>query len=218
MQAIELLTSGWAGALAAIALTPQIALIIGLAAGAAGVARALSPVIRAIDLLSNQVFLTVRWMALALVLIQFANVVLRYAFGIGFIAMQEALLYLHGSLFMLAAAGALLHEGHVRIDVFYRGASARTKALIDFTGAYVFLLPVVAVIAASAIPYVQASWSVYEGSKETSGIPYVYVLKSAILVFAAMLYLQAISFAARAALTLLGADVPPKPAGPTVIA
>src|SRR5580700_11434452 len=81
------------------------------------------------------------WCCLFIVLAEFAVVVMRYAFGIGSIRLQESVLYAHAALFMLAAAWTLQIQGHVRVDIFYAQASPRTKALIDLVGALVFLLP-----------------------------------------------------------------------------
>ena len=53
-----------------------------------------------IDRLSTGIANTIRWLALAMVLITLAVVVLRYAFSIGAIPMQEAVIYMHGLLFM----------------------------------------------------------------------------------------------------------------------
>lgn len=215
---LDVLDAPWAAAILALAAYPVLVLLTGLAAGRETAAAGASGAIRVIDWTSNQAFYWARWLSLWLVLVQFTVVVLRYVFGIGFIFLQEALLYFHGTLFLISAAGALLHEGHVRIDVFYRGMPPAGKAWIDFVGTYVFLIPVIVTVAAASTPYVAASWAVLEGSKETSGIPAVFALKTMILVFAGLMYAQAISFAARAALTILGAQVPPKPQGPTVIA
>lgn len=215
---LDALDTPWAAAILALAAFPLLVLLTGAVAGRQAAAEGAGAAIAAIDGLSNQAFLWVRWLSLWLVLVQFAVVVLRYVFGVGFIFLQESLLYFHGTLFLIAAAGALLHDGHVRIDVFYRGLSPRGKAWIDFIGTYIFLIPVIAVVAAASAPYVSSSWAVLEGSKETSGIPAVYVLKSMILAFAALMYAQALSFGARAALIIAGAEPPPKPPGPTVIA
>jgi TRAP-type mannitol/chloroaromatic compound transport system permease small subunit len=215
---LDALDTPWAAAILALAAYPLLLLLAGLMSGRQAALEGSRDAIRAVDWVSNQAFAWTRWLSLWLVLVQFAVVVLRYIFGIGFIFLQEALLYFHGTLFLIAASGALLHEGHVRIDIFYRGLSPRGKAWIDLIGTYVFLIPVVAVIAAAATPYVSASWSTLEGSKETSGIPAVFVLKTMILVFVGLMFAQALSFAARAALVILGAEPPPKPQGPTVIA
>jgi TRAP-type mannitol/chloroaromatic compound transport system permease small subunit len=215
---LDVLDTPWAAALLALAVYPVLVLLTGFALGRQAASDGAGALIRVIDWISNQAFLWARWLSLWLVLVQFAVVILRYVFGLGFIFLQEALLYFHGTLFLIAASGALLHEGHVRIDVFYRGMSPVGKAWIDFIGTYAFLIPVIVVIAAASAPYVNASWSVLEGSKETSGIPAIFVLKSMILVFAGLMFAQALSFASRAALTILGAEQPAKPQGPTVIA
>ena len=70
----------------------------------------------------------------------------------------------------------------------------------------VFLLPVCLVIWWFSWRYVANSWSVFEGSRETSGIQGVYILKTVILAFAGLMVLQGLSLAARCLLTLLGAE------------
>src|SRR4029077_20075317 len=93
-------------------------------------------------------------------------------------------------------------DGHVRVDIFYAGASPRTKAFVDLLGALLLLLPFVTVIAWFAIPYVARSWTILERSRETSGLPFVYLLKTLIPLFAFLLGLQGMSQAIRAALVL----------------
>ncbi|WP_248304523.1 TRAP transporter small permease subunit [Breoghania sp. L-A4] len=123
-----------------------------------------------IDRLSIAVGRTVAWCVLGMVLVQFAVVLLRYVFGLGSICMQESVLYLHGATLMLAGAYALAVDAHVRVDIFHREAGARVRALVDVLGALIFLLPMCAVILVVSVPYVARSWSVLEGSRETSGI------------------------------------------------
>ena len=69
-----------------------------------------------------------------MVLVQFALVLMRYVFGVGNVLIQESMWYMHGTLFMAAAGYTLLQDGHVRVDIFYREASARRKALVDLFG------------------------------------------------------------------------------------
>jgi len=145
------------------------------------------------------------WLCLVLVLLQFAVVVLRYALGIGSIWLSESVIYVHAALFMLAAAWTLQRNGHVRVDVFYSKASRRTKATIDLMGSLLLLLPFMAVIAWFALPYVSRSWSILERSREASGLPLVYLLKTLIPLFALLMALQGISQAIHAALILRSA-------------
>ena len=151
--------------------------------------------------------------ALLMVIIQFV-VVMRYVFGVGSIMMQESVIYLHAILFMIGAGYTLLYGGHVRVDIFYRDASARGKAILDLIGIAVFLLPVCILIWWFSWRYVGASWAVFEGSKETSGIQAVFLLKSTILAFAALMGLQGISLAIHSILVLIGAEPPVEQSAP----
>jgi TRAP-type mannitol/chloroaromatic compound transport system permease small subunit len=155
-----------------------------------------------IDRLTAGVGRIATWCCLYLVLAEFAVVVLRYAFGLGSIRLQESVFYAHAGLFMLAAAWTLQTDDHVRVDVFYREAKPRTRAMIDLLGALLFMVPFVAVLLVLSVPYVARSWAILEGSRETSGLPFVYLLKTLIPAFAFLLGLQGVAQAIRAALTL----------------
>jgi TRAP-type mannitol/chloroaromatic compound transport system permease small subunit len=151
-----------------------------------------------IDRLVAAIGRTAAWLALTIVLLQFAVVVLRYAFGIGSIWLSESVIYGHAALFMLAAAWTLQAGGHVRVDIFYAQAAPRSKALVDLLGALLLLLPFMAVIAWFALPYVARSWAILERSRETSGLPFVYLLKTLIPLFALLMALQGVAQAIRA--------------------
>ena len=140
----------------------------------------------------------VAWLAVFIVLLQFALVIGRYAFGFGSIQLSESVIYAHAAVFLFAAAWTLQTGGHVRVDIFYAQASPRTRALIDLTGAVVFLLPFAAVLLWLSIPYAAQSWAILERSQESSGLPLVFVLKSFIPLFAALMLLQGLAQAIRA--------------------
>ena len=167
-----------------------------------------------IDTLNETVGRAVSWLALAMVIVQFIVVLQRYVFGIGSIFMQESIVYMHGTLFMLVAGYTLLHNGHVRVDVFYRTMAPRAKAWIDLLGTLFLLWPVCYLIFIVSLPYVEASWAVREGSRETSGIQGVYLLKSVILGFVVLLALQGLSMIVHAIRILSGAETPTEEASP----
>jgi TRAP-type mannitol/chloroaromatic compound transport system permease small subunit len=149
------------------------------------------------------------WCCLYVVVAEFAAVVLRYVFGFGSIALQESVLYAMAALVMLAAACTLQIGGHVRVDIFYGPAPPWTRAVIDLIGALVFLLPFAVVLALLSIPYAARSWTVLEQSREASGLPFTYLLKTLIPLFAFLIGLQGIAQAIRAALVLIGPPVQP---------
>ncbi len=158
----------------------------------------------AISWTNNTIGITVAWATLFMVLAQFAVVVMRYVFGFNSIALQESVIYAHGIVFMLGSAYTLLVGGHVRVDIFYQNMSDRAKAWVDFWGSLILLVPFMLVILYFSWDYVEIAWRIREGSRESSGLPYVYLLKSVILTFAGLLLLQGIAAAGRAALFLSG--------------
>jgi TRAP-type mannitol/chloroaromatic compound transport system permease small subunit len=159
-----------------------------------------------IDRLNAAIGRGAAWLCLFVVIVQFAVVVLRYAFGFGSARLSESIIYAHAGLFMLASAWTLAAGGHVRVDVFYSEASPRVRALVDLCGSLLLLLPLMAVLAWFAVSYVSRSWAILESSRETSGLPVVFLLKTLIPVFALLMALQGVSQAIKAAAVLRGAD------------
>jgi TRAP-type mannitol/chloroaromatic compound transport system permease small subunit len=155
-----------------------------------------------IDRITAAIGRVATWCSLYVVLAEFAVAVLRYAFGFGSIRLQESVLYAHAGLFMLAAAWVLQTDGHVRVDIFYARGTPRARAVVNLLGAVIFLLPFAAALFALTLPYVERSWHIFEGSPQPSGLPIVYLLKTIILMFAALIGLQGVAQAIRAALIL----------------
>ncbi|MGW8269004.1 MAG: TRAP transporter small permease subunit [Burkholderiales bacterium] len=165
----------------------------------------LKRIANAIDLINDWIGRTLAWLTLGMVLVTFVVVLMRYVFGLGSTIMQESVVYMHATVFMVVAGYALVHNGHVRCDIFYGAASPRSKAIIDIIGTVIFLIPVCILVFWVSWPYAKASWAVLEGSPEgRMGIPAVFLLKTLILVFAGVLSLQAISLILQSALFLAG--------------
>lgn len=133
------------------------------------------------------------WCALLMVLLQFSIVLLRYVFGISYVFLNEGVLYLHASLFMLGAGYTFLVDGHVRVDIYYADRSARGKALTDIFGHLLFLFPSMAMLAYFSWPTVLASWRILEGPVSVGGIPASFYLKSLITAFCGLLIIQGIA-------------------------
>lgn len=147
----------------------------------------------AIDTLNAFIGRSAAWLVLFMVLVQFGVVVMRYVFGAGSVLAQETILYMHATLFLVAAADTLLHDAHVKIDIFFARMTAQQQHLINLIGFIFLALPFAILIWVVSFDYVALSWAVQEGSRETSGIPALYLLKSVILVFALQIGLQSVS-------------------------
>ena len=161
-------------------------------------------VCRAIDALNEHLGRIVAWTGLIMVLIQFLVVILRYVFAVGWIPIQESILYMHGMLFLLGAGFTLKADGHVRVDIFYREASVRKKAAIDIFGVLTLLLPVCFITWWYGWSLVANSWKIMEGSQEPLGLHLVFMMKTFILIFATIVALQGIALLIRSFLVLSG--------------
>lgn len=172
----------------------------------------LAAFVRAVSGLNRVVGEVLSWLALACVLVCFTVVVQRYFFHTSTLWMQDLYVWMSGAMFTGVAGFALMRDEHVRVDIFYRPASTRRKAIADLVGVVLFLMPFVYVVATYGYTAVSRSWSYYEGSANIGGMPGLFVLKSFILVFAALIGLQGLAMAARAILVLRGAEdlLPPK--------
>ena len=148
----------------------------------------------------------VSWCTLFIVLMTLAVVILRYSFNTGATALQETALYLHGAVFTLAAGYTLKHDGHVRVDIFYRNFSVRTRHWVDFLGTLLLLMPVCLFILYSSFDYVLASWRVGESSVEAGGLAYVYLQKSLLLLLVVSLLLQGTVELVRHGVALFNSD------------
>ena len=151
---------------------------------------------RAIDLIdkfTDRIGRTIAWLTPGMVVLVVVIVILRYAFQFGSIALQESVMYVNALIFAFGAAYTLKEQGHVRVDIFYSRLTQRHQALVDIFGASIFLLPSAAFIAWMSKDYVSVSWRVRESSPDPSGLPFVYLLKTTILVLVTMLIIQGIS-------------------------
>ena len=130
---------------------------------------------------------------LLLILVQFSVVLMVYVFSSGNIQLQESLQYINALMFLGGAGYTAVHDEHVRVDIFYSKISVQNKAKVDFFGTVFLLVPFLILFWATSLPYVTGSWRILEKSVESSGLPFVYILKSTLLLFALTLSLHAIS-------------------------
>lgn len=156
------------------------------------------------DRISNITGKTTSWLTLAMVILTSVIVIMRYVFDAGLIWMQESVTWMHAAVFMIGAAYTLLHEEHVRVDIFYRKMSEQSRAIVDLIGVVFFLLPLCGFLALMAYDFAAAAWSIHETSREPGGLPYpmIPLLKSIVIVMPVAVALQGISMLMRSIATI----------------
>lgn len=141
-----------------------------------------------------------------MVIVSFIIVVLRYAFDVGLIWLQEMVVWMHALVFMAGAAYTLERDEHVRVDIFYRGMSPGGRAIVNLLGVIIFLLPLAAFLAWKSFDFVLMSFRLQEASRESGGLPYplVPILKSFLLLMPVTIGLQGLSLLLQSVRTLRG--------------
>jgi TRAP-type mannitol/chloroaromatic compound transport system permease small subunit len=156
------------------------------------------------DRISNITGKIIAWLTLFMVLLTAVIVVMRYVFDAGMIWMQESVTWMHAAVFMVGAAYTLLHEEHVRVDIFYRRMSVKGRAIVDLAGVIIFLLPLCGYLALMAYDFAAVSWSINETSREPGGLPFpmIPLLKSLVIIMPVAVALQGVSMMMRALATI----------------
>lgn len=122
------------------------------------------------------------------------DVIMRYFFNTGSIAMQEMEWHLFSVIILLGISYTLKEDGHVRVDLIYDTLSNKQKAKINMVGVVLFILPVATLIGYIAIPYVVESFMSNEQSGDPGGLPYRWIVKSMIPLSFFLLIITSIGF------------------------
>ena len=168
--------------------------------------QALKALSRWIDVLNTWVGRFVAWATAVVVVVVFVDVVMRYAFNTSFVFTQELEWHLFAFIFLMGAGYTLLHDGHVRVDIFYQRLSPKSQAWINLIGVLLFLIPGCVMIIVTSLTFVYNAWSVLEGSPDPGGIPYRFLLKACIPVGFVLVLLQGLSMGIKSLFTILGTE------------
>jgi TRAP-type mannitol/chloroaromatic compound transport system permease small subunit len=168
----------------------------------------LAAAVRFIDRVNEAIGRGTSWLLPTMVITTFAVAVLRYGFEVGWIWLQELYVWMHGAIIMIAAGYTLLHDGHVRVDVFYRAATPRAKAWADLLGTLLFLIPTICIVWWVTWPYVFLSWQRLEISREAGGMHGLFLFKTTMLAFCILMLLQGLALAVRSAFVLMNRPDP----------
>lgn len=144
------------------------------------------------------------WSGFALLVVMAGNVIMRYLFNTGSVAMQELKWHLMAPISLLCIAYAIKHEGHIRVDIFYARMSKRTQQMIEVFSC-LCALTLCLIIVHLSIPYVMQSYSIGEGSPNPGGLPYRWIVKSMIPLGFFFLGLQSLASVLRAIIPFLDA-------------
>ena len=127
---------------------------------------------------------------ICLILLVSTSVILRYVFSVGFIWLQDLYIWVHAIFILLGIAFTLNANGHVRIDLLYRSVTENFKKKVNLLGALIFGLPLSFILVFYGFDYFYRYYQLGESSKESGGLPYIFILKFFIFVLGILLFFE----------------------------
>jgi TRAP-type mannitol/chloroaromatic compound transport system permease small subunit len=163
---------------------------------------------RAIDRVTGAALSVAVASGLLLLFATLAVVVLRYAFGLSFTWLNEIMTYSFAAMFMLGSAAAMRDGAHVRVDILRPRFGETGRNWVELAGIYLFLFPICLRLIVTGEEGLARSWLLMEGSRESDGLPILYLFKTLVPVFSVLLMAQGLSEALKAALRITGVLAP----------
>ena len=149
-------------------------------------------IIRFLNLFSEKIGLMSSFLILILIFLVSLSVLLRYVFSIGFIWLQDLYIWIHAIFILLGISYTLKVDEHVRIDLFYRSFNKKTKKIVNFLGILIFGIPLTYLLLSNGSDYFIRSYNLNESSKESGGLPYIFILKFFIFFLGLLIFLEII--------------------------
>ena len=146
-----------------------------------------------IDLFSKWVGNIVCWITIPLILGMVYEVFARKLFLAPTIWAYDMSRFLYGALFMLGAGYALSKGVHIRADFIYRNFKTKTQGTIDFWLYLLFYFPGLIVFLYMTIGFVQESIMRGERGMDTTWMPYMWPIKTCLLIGIVFLLIQGVS-------------------------
>ena len=144
------------------------------------------------------------WLSIPIIAVVVIDVVTRRFLTLGSVTLQELEWHLHAVLFLFCAAYAYIDDTHVRVDIFRARLGKVHQAWIELIGAVLFLTPYSIVMVILGWQFVIDSYLLNEVSDAPGGLPYRFVIKSALPIGFMLLTMQGVSTTVKQFLILKG--------------
>ena len=160
----------------------------------------------AIDCFIRGIGHVVCWANAALIAVIIAQVMLRYGFGAGKVALEELQWHLYALAVMTGVSYAQVANSHIRVDVIASRFSPRATRCWEIFGILFFALPFVVVVFIHSLDFLAESWRLGERSDAPLGLPWRWAIKSVIPISFGLLGLALLSRLVRELASLMHRD------------
>lgn len=146
--------------------------------------------------------------AILLFMLQLIVVIGSYALALTATWLSESVIYAFAAMFMLGAASALRDDAHVRVDILRPRFGEAGRHWVELAGTYLFLFPICIRLLTTGEQGLTRTWSLLEGSRESDGLPLLFLFKTLVPIFAVLMIVAGLSVALKAAISLTGFGSP----------
>ncbi len=161
-----------------------------------------------IDAFVRRVGEAASWLWLGLLAVIVLNVTMRHLFGAGRIEFEEMQWHLYAVGFLVGLAYCLQNDSHIRVDFLRERFAPRIRIWIELYGLLLLLLPFIALVLISSIPFVVESYAAGEVSPSPGGLPLRWLIKASLPLAFLLLGLAAVSRLLRVTCLLFAAPRP----------
>jgi TRAP-type mannitol/chloroaromatic compound transport system permease small subunit len=148
------------------------------------------------------------WLALLIVGAEFLIVISRFIFSYEQAYMGDLVRFWYAALFLFASSYTLIHEGHVRVDIFYTRFTERGKAWTNLVGSIAFGMPLCWIILTRGLwgkaNLINAPLLSFEVSQSGYGMYVKYFMASFLVIYAVSMLVQFGSYVLSSAAVLAG--------------
>ncbi len=162
--------------------------------------------VRTIDTVSEVTAQVIIWLVMALTIVISYEIFSRYVLNAPTKWAFDISYMIGGTFFLMGEAWTLKRKHHVRIDIFYRRFSSKTRAVIDTLLYLGLFFPLWGGILYALIPYVQFSWEIGERSIQGYWQPVMYPFKTVMPVAVFLLLLQGLAEVLRNIVIICGGE------------
>ena len=145
-----------------------------------------------LETINDKIGLISSYLILLLILLVSLSVLLRYVLSIGFIWLQDLYIWIHAIFILLGISFTLKKDEHVRIDLLYRTFSKKKKKIVNLIGIIIFGIPLTYLLLVNGFDYFARSYNLNESSKESGGLPFIYILKFSFFFLGILLFSEII--------------------------
>lgn len=151
------------------------------------------PVVDILNKIVRRIAETTAWLNVALIGVILLQVVMRYGFNRGLVPLEELMWHLYAIAFMFGMAYSITNDSHIRVDIVHMSLPRKAQHILEVLGILFLLFPFLWILFDHSLGWAWEAYRVNESSANPTGLPYRWVIKSAVPMTAFLMFIAALA-------------------------